>query len=250
MLDGGSHLLGIPGGEDVSEVTRGHADVDGGSRRHLVVVHELRIARDVVNDLRHQTAPVDGVGTREGDLVLLGKLRVEGYVAEDGLRARLAIVEVAAYAPDAHVVACLGSHLLELDVGHAAVGIHDADLHAFAVALAVAEALERGLARVAARGDQDEELVVEHTFSAQFRCALREAAGQALQGHILEGAGRAMPQLQDMCVLVKRGDGADGFVVEVRAICARHDAVDGLVGEVDVEALVNRRSALGVRQVG
>ena len=130
--------------------------------------------------------------------MLFQQPRGEGFVAEHVLRAGLAVVEVAAHAPHLHVLAALGGHLLELDVAHAAVGVHDADGHA----LGVAEALERRLAGVARRGHEDHEVVVELALLAQLRGARREELRQALQRHVLERARGAVPQLQHVGVAV------------------------------------------------
>lgn len=70
--------------------------------------------------------------------------------------------------------------------------------------------------------------------------------GQALQGHVLEGARRPVPQLQDVGALVQRGNGADGLIIEIVAIGAAHELVDGLVGQIDVERLVDGGRPLGV----
>lgn len=55
-----------------------------------------------------------------------------------------------------------------------------------------------------------------------------------------------MPQLQDVGALVQRGNGADGLIIEIVAIGAAHELVDGLVGQIDVERLVDGGRPLGV----
>ena len=59
-----------------------------------------------------------------------------------------------------------------------------------------------------------------------------------------------MPQLEDVRIVIQRGDGADGVVIEVVAVGAGHQAVDLIVGKVDGEGLVDGRCALGVGQLG
>ena len=91
----------------------------------------------------------------ELEAVLLVQLGVERLVVEGGLDRVLAVVEVAAHAEDADVVAALRDHLLALDVGDAVGGVEDDD----ARVLAVGEALERRLAGVA-RGGHEHQVVV------------------------------------------------------------------------------------------
>ena len=146
------------------------------------------------------------------------------FVAEDVLHAGLAVVEVAAHAPDLHVVAGGRDHLLALDVAHAAIGEQHADAHV----LGVLEAFKRGLARVARSCHQDEEVVVKLPALAERLGACREEAGQALQCHVFERARGAMPQLEHVGILIERSDRADALVVELVAVSALHERLDAL----------------------
>ena len=60
--DGHAHLLGIPAGQDVAKVAGGDGDVHGLTGFERALLDELGISAHVVDDLRHQAAPVDGVG--------------------------------------------------------------------------------------------------------------------------------------------------------------------------------------------
>ena len=173
---------------------------------------------------------------------MIHQLAGERLVAEHLLDAGLAVVEVAAHAPDGHVGAGGGDHLLALDVAHAAIGVQ----HAHAHMVDVLEALERGLARIAGRRDEDHEVVVDPAFVMLLFDACREEARQALQRHVLERAGGAVPQLEHVRVGVERGDRADLGRVEVVAVDLFHEAVDNIVGKVDLERAVHVRGALGV----
>ena len=113
----------------------------------------------------------------------------------------------------------------------------------------VAEAFEGGLAGVSRRCHQDKEIVVELALLAQLGCRCAEEARQALQRHVLEGAGGAVPQLKDMGVGIKGGDGADALVVEVVAIGLCHKLVYDLSGKVDAEGLVDACGALRIGQL-
>ena len=55
-----------------------------------------------------------------------------------------------------------------------------------------------------------------------------------------------MPQLEDVGVGIKGGDGADALVVEVVAIGLGHQLVDHLGGKIDAEGLVDTRGALRI----
>ena len=58
-----------------------------------------------------------------------------------------------------------------------------------------------------------------------------------------------MPQLKDVGVGIKGGDGADALVVEVVAIGLGHQLVDNLLGQIDAEGLVDARRALRIGQL-
>lgn len=60
-VDGGSHAFGVPGGQDVAEVAGRNADVDGVACVYLALGDQLAVAGEVVDDLREQAPPVDGV---------------------------------------------------------------------------------------------------------------------------------------------------------------------------------------------
>ena len=198
-FDGRTDLLGVPSGQDVAEVARGNAHVDGASGFDLARSHEFGIAGDVIDHLRQQPPPVDGVGAGKGDAVLVQQLLGELLVGKGVLDAGLAVVESAAHGPHLHVVSGGGDHLLALDVAHAAIG----EQHPDGNAVYALETLQGGLAGVAGGGHEDHELVIERSLLAQLLGAGREEVGQALQGHVLEGTRRPVPQLQDVGALVQ-----------------------------------------------
>ena len=116
--------------------------------------------------------------------------------------------------------------------------------------LAAGEALKRRLARVAGGGHEDEVVVVEPALFAQLvRCMLEEA-GQALQGHVLEGRGGSMEQLEHMDAVAQVHDGGDALVVELGAVGTGHEGVDCVVGDVDLKRAVHACGALGIGEFG
>ncbi len=175
--------------------------------------------------------------------MLLGELGAEGLVVEGGLDGALAVVEVAAHAEDADVVAALRDHLLALDVGDAVGGVEHDD----AGVVAVREALERGLAGVARGGDQDQVVVGRGPRSRRSVERLREEQRQALQRHVLEGARRTVPQLEHPGAGHDLFDRRDALVVELRAVRVLHELVDALAGSVDAEAREHGGGAPPVR---
>ena len=65
---GNPHRIGIIGGEDISEVSRGNADIDLLAALDLSRSHHLLIGRIVIDDLRSQPSPVDRIGGREPEM--------------------------------------------------------------------------------------------------------------------------------------------------------------------------------------
>ena len=219
---GQAHELGVVAGQHVTEVARGHAEVDRVAGREVARSRELRVGVEVVGYLRHEAAHVDGVGARQHH-VLAREALPQRAVGEDALDLGLGVVEVAADGADGHVGAALGGHLEVLDVGDLAVGVEDGD----AGAGHVGEALERGLAGVAARGGHD------HDAAAVALAGHAHELRQHLQGHVLEGARGAVPELEHPLVAAAHG-GRHGGGVEVLAIGGAHAPGD-LVGREVVE---------------
>ena len=158
---------------------------------------QLRVGRKVVDDLRHQPPPVDGVGAGQAD-VPPRQLFGHGLVGKDPLDAGLGVVKVAPHRVDRHIGPLLGGHLQPLDLAGAAGGVKDRDLHPGHVVVAV----QGGLAGVAAGGHQDEGLFG----AAEVALGLHQKLWHQLQRVILEGAGGAVPQLQRPHPLFHRGE--------------------------------------------
>ena len=219
---GQTHPGGEPAGQDVAEVAGGHAEVQLLAQFQLAGVYIIQIGGEVIDDLRQEAAPVDGVGGGE-EPAPRRQLRGKGRVAKDLLYAGLGVVKVAAHGADAHVVPGLGDHLQALDAGHAAVGVEDED----AGARHVPEALQGGLAGVAGGGHQDAD--------APLLPGLAEAGGQQmgqhLQSHVLERAGGAVPQLQKSGVVVQEAQRGHGGVVEVVRVSSGDEALQFLPRE-------------------
>ena len=142
--DGQTHALGIVAGQDIAKVAGRYAELHGVAGLDGAGAQQLRIGGKVVDDLRHQAADVDGVGTRKhraGGLQTLGKL----LIGKDALDGTLGVIEVAADAADGDVIALLCGHLQILHAADFALGIKDGD----ARARGVGKAGECCLARIA-----------------------------------------------------------------------------------------------------
>ena len=62
MLDRQTEHLRVVAGEDVAEVAGRNDELDLVAHVDDLVLQQLRVSGEVVDDLRHQTAHVDGVG--------------------------------------------------------------------------------------------------------------------------------------------------------------------------------------------
>lgn len=130
----------------------------------------------------------------------LGQTGDHTGIGEDFLHLGLCVVKIPLDGVDRDVLPALGHHLELLHRADPVVGIKDSDLHPFNAA----EALQRGLAGIPGGSDQNQDLL-----------AVEGAAGcrdhqmrQQLQRHILEGAGRAMPEFKNKASIRKVGKGA------------------------------------------
>ena len=146
-----AHLLCIVARQNIAKIARRHTEVHLVAKAHLPCLEQLGVGGKVVNDLRHQTAPVDGVCTGQADVPLC-QLGSNGRVAKDLLHAGLGIIEVTAHSVDRHIFAFLGHHLQALDLTGAARGEEHRDLHTRDIVVAI----QRGLAGIAAGRHQDQ----------------------------------------------------------------------------------------------
>ena len=111
-------------------------------------------------------------------------------VVEQLFHARLRVVKVAAHTDHMRVPAFGGGHLELLHVAHAIRRVK----HGATGARHIAEALQRGLARIPAGGDQNADLPL---FLVLLGSQLHQI-GQELEGNVLKSERRAVKQLQHM----------------------------------------------------
>ena len=234
---GQAHALGHPAGEDVPEVAGGHAEVELFAQLHDARGDRVAVGGEVIGYLRQEAAPVNGVRRGE-EPAARGQLFGQGRVGENALHAGLRVVKIPLHGADADVPAALRDHLEALHVAHAVARVEDHNPRAGHVG----EALERGLARVAARGDEDADALLHGALFARGG----QQARQHLEGHVLKGARRPVPELKIARVLVREAHGRNLRRVEIRAVGRRAELLD-LGGAELVE--IGRHDARGARAV-
>lgn len=198
--------------EDVAKVASWDAELDGVAYGDGTFAHELGVRGEVVDNLRHKTADVDGVCAGKNH-VLAGQAHGHSVVAKDALDLGLNVVKVALHGAYLDVGAELGDHLQALDVRHTAFGVENCD----ADVIDVGKACERGLACIARGGGHNHDVL-----GVGGGCAA-DGAGDAgicggagggahhelrqhLQRDIFKRAGRTMVELEQPVVACKRGD--------------------------------------------
>ena len=222
-----AHAFAVVGRQDVPEVARGHHHVHGLAQGQGPGADQLGIGVEVVDDLGQQPPPVDGVGAGEQHAPLLQQL-FHGVVGEDAFHRGLGVVEVSLDGADHHVAALLGGHLPLLHGAHPVPGVEHGDFgpgH-------VLEARQGRLARVPGGGHQDQGLLPR---LGLFQGG-GEEVGQNLQGHVLKGAGGAVPQLQQILLLPVVRQGGEPYRLPasefLRAVGVLHAGGDLLRREV------------------
>ena len=184
---GQTHLLGVVARQNVPEVAGGHTEIHGLAPFDCALLGQTEVGVEVVDDLRHEAAPVDGVGAGQADAALF-QLGGDVGVGKDLLDAGLGIVKVALHGVDLHIFSLLGRHLQMLDLACAVVRVKYLNFNAVEVGVA----RQRGLAGVAGGCHQN----AGRLGAAQHLLGLDEQLRHELQGVVLEGAGRAVPQLE------------------------------------------------------
>ena len=212
-----SHAFGIEAGQDITKVASRHREVDCLARLDPTSFHEICIGTEIINDLRHQPAPVDGIGRRQL-YTLDGQLFIEGLVSKDLLDATLRIVEITTDSRNIDVAAFLRQHLQLLDPADTAFRIeyHDPNLRH------IAEAFQCCLAGITGRSNEDQYI---RCFPGLLQRCTHELR-QQLQRHVLEGTRRAMPKLQHTDILENRDRCTHSGIKLVVPVGTLHTAFD------------------------
>ena len=200
LAHGQAHLPAVVGGQDVAEVAGGHHHVHGLPQGEGALFRQPEVGVEVVDNLGQQPPPVDGVGAGEQQPVP-GQQLLHLPIGEDALDRGLGVVEVPLNGADHHVAAFLGGHLPLLHGADTILGVEHGDpgpRH-------VLEALQGGFPRVPRGGHQNQGLFPGLGLLQRHG----EEVRQDLQGHVLKGAGRPVPQLQQVFVLPFRRQGGE-----------------------------------------
>ena len=126
-LDGQAHVLGIIPGQNVAEVAGGHHHIHRLAYLQLTHFAQIRISGEIIDNLRHQTAPVNRIGRREHH-ILLCQLRLDFVIGKDRLNGALGVVKIAVNGTDGHILTLLGGHLQFLHGRHTIHRVKHQDL--------------------------------------------------------------------------------------------------------------------------
>ena len=176
--------------------------------------------REVINRLRGDARPIDRVDARQLQLV------AEARVVEQRLHDSLAIVEGALERDDMHVGRVDAGHLAALHLRDAPVRVEDEHVDL----IEALEGLDGGAAGIA-RGRADD----RRAGAARAQDVVHQLPEQ-LHGHVLEGEGRAVEQLEHEQVVADLGEGAHGRMAEGGVGCLDHAAEIGGSNVVDESA--------------
>jgi len=209
---GEPHPLRHKACEDVAEIAGRHGEDDVGTPR----LGNPEPGKEVIYHLGQDPRPVDGIDRPQG------KPFLEGEVVEEGLDDVLAVVEGPFHGHVVDIGIEDGGHLPRLDGGGLQMGMEDEDVDV----LLAAHPADCGAAGVAG-GCADDVHPLPPFLEEVF-----EEIPQELQGHVLEGQGRAVKQLQDIDPVLPdhRGD---------------LPVVEGVVGMVDEPSQVIFRNVRG-----
>ena len=185
--DGQSHSLGVVTRQNVTEIAGGNTEIHRLAPGDAALLHKAEIGIKIVDNLRNQPSPVDGVGAGKADISLF-QLTGHGCVTENPLDTGLSIVKISVDSINRNVVPLLGGHLKALNLTGARVGIEHRNLDPFQSCVTG----QSRFACVAGGGHQN----TGRLATAQIFLGLNQQLWHQLKGIILESTGGAMPQLQ------------------------------------------------------
>ena len=235
LIDRKPHSFGVIPGKDIAEISCRHHEIDGFVLVYLPRSEKVEIGGNVINYLRHEPSPIDGVGGGEGISELLEagfRLLARENAFDGGLR----VVEIPFDAYYVDVLAFGGLHLQFL---HRADAFGRIDDH-YLGALDVLEAFERGFSGVARRRHENERFIG--------RTALFAGGGHKVrkkrERDVLERERGSVEKLQYVGFVVRTYHGS-GFSVEARVRFTRivEKLRFGIIGKIHAEYA---RRALGI----
>ena len=182
-----AHFLCVISSQNVAEVSGRNYNIQRISPVEFSLLCQSCIGRYIVNNLRNQTTPVDGVGTGEAHATFLQSI-CYCFAGENLLHTALTVIEVALYSANRNIAAFLGYHLAFLHSTNAFFRIEDHDL----CTRNIFKAFQCSLSSIARSCNQNHNFLIQ----VQFLYSSCQEIRENLQGHILKCTGRAMPQFQ------------------------------------------------------
>ena len=184
---GQPHALGIVTGKDVAEVAGRNAEVHWLAPGDSAVLCQTEVGIEVVNDLRNQPSPVDGVCAGKANTALFKRFR-HRRIGKNFFHTGLGVVKVSVHRVNMDVFSLLGRHLQALDLTGAGIGVKDRNLNVLKPGIA----RQSRLAGITGSRHQNPGCLG----TAQILFALEQQLGHQLKGVVLERAGGPVPQFQ------------------------------------------------------
>ena len=241
--DGYSHLPGIVGGQDISEIAGGNHHIDLLSFLNLLSGQEGHVAVYIVDDLGNQASDIDGIGTGE---LIAGLIHFpgKGRIGEHTLYSVLGIIKIPLNTDYTGIVPSLGNHLLFLDGAYPVLGVENDDL----CPRHIRKAGQSGLACVAAGCCKNHDLIFHMILAG----ACSQQIGENGKSHILKGDRCPMEKFQIESITLF-GQGRNGLHIKLTVI-GMIDAITKLflrkVGQEKAHHFVGNLLIGLVRQLG
>ena len=185
MLDRQTQQLRIISGENITEITGRHHELDLIANVDDLLFEQLRVSREIVDDLRYQTPNINRICRRQYHMRVGRQAAGKLAVAENALDSGLCVIEIALDCAHAHIRTGLRAHLQFLHLADLAFRIEHGD----ARALGIRKTSERCLAGISGSGGHDHDFLV---VVAAGRGGARHETRQDLQCDVLECGGRAV----------------------------------------------------------
>ena len=184
--------------QNITKVASWHCKADFIPSLDFASLQQICIGTKVVNNLRYQAAPVNGVGRGQRYTSLI-QFFVKFLVAENRLNTALSIIKITLYSSNSYIISLLSYHLETLNTANTIFWIENNYLGL----VYIPEPLQGCFASITRGGNQNQNLILLPCFLQGSGQKLR----QQLKGHILESAGRTMPKLQHRKIVhnIQRG---------------------------------------------
>ena len=183
-----THLLRIESSQNIAEVSSRNHNIDLFSGViHFTGSHKIAVGGEIIDNLRQQTSPIDGVGAGEHHPTLL-QFSFDSRIGENTLDTGLSVVKIALNGAYRNVLSLLHLHLTLLHFADTVFGIK----HKNFGSRHIAESFQRSLTGITGGRNQNHSRSVIPGLLE----GTGQQMGQHLKRHIFKGTGWAMPQFQ------------------------------------------------------